>query len=80
MGTQISIKFSDEVLKHAKNFAKNAGFANLQDFIREILRQKIFEQPFENTGGIYTYKASEKSLAKNWLAKEEDKAWEHLQK
>jgi len=30
-------------------------------------------------GGKFTYLASEEALAKNWLSKEEDKAWEHLQ-
>lgn len=79
MSTQISIKFSDEMLERAKDFAGKSGFNNLQDFIREILRQKLFEQEVENLGGIYTSKASEKSLAKNWLTKEEDKAWKHLQ-
>ena len=29
--------------------------------------------------GYYTMLASERSLAKNWLTKEEDEAWEHLQ-
>lgn len=80
MGTQISIKFSDEMLKRVKVSAKKSGFDNLQSFIRELLRQKLFEQEFEAVGGIYTYKASEKALARNWLRKEEDEAWKHLQK
>jgi hypothetical protein len=49
----------------------------LQDFIRETMRQRIFEEPF---GGRYTAIASEKALAKHWLSKEEDVAWQHLQK
>jgi hypothetical protein len=28
--------------------------------------------------GFLIYKASEESLAKNWLLKEEDEAWIHL--
>ncbi len=51
--------------------------ATVQDFIREMLREKLFER--ENISGLNTYKASEASLAKNWLRKEEGKAWEHLQ-
>lgn len=80
MGTQISIKFSDEMLKRTKVSAKKAGFDSLQNFIRELLRQKLFEQDFEVIGGIYTYKASEKALARNWLRKGEDEAWKHLQR
>jgi hypothetical protein len=34
----------------------------------------------DDVGGINTYLASEKSLSRLWDTKEEDKAWEHLQK
>lgn len=78
MGTQISIKLSGKMLVTAKNYAKGHGYDNLQDFIRELLREKLFEN--EGVSGLYTYKASEASLAKNWLRKEEDEAWAHLQK
>jgi len=63
-------------MSSAKSYAEMHGFDNLQDFIRETLRQRLFE----NVGGKYTYLASEKSLARNWLKKEEDEAWSHLQK
>ena len=52
--------------------------AMVQNFIREMLRKKLFER--ENIGGMNAYEANEASLAKNWLRKEEDKAWAHLQK
>ena len=77
MSTQISLKLSDKMLATAKKYAQRRGYDNLQDFIREMLREKLFGQ--ENISGLNTYKASEASLAKNWLRKEEDKAWEHLQ-
>ena len=78
MSTQISLKLSDKMLATAKKYAKRQGYENLQDFIREMLREKLFER--ENISGLNTYKASELSLAKNWLRKEEDEAWGHLQK
>ena len=34
----------------------------------------------EELDGKLTYLASEKSLARDWLLKEEDEAWAHLQK
>ena len=77
MGTQISLKLSDKILEAAKIFADTKGFDSLQDFIRELLREKLFDK--EAVGGTYTYLASEKALAKNWMTKEEDKAWAHLQ-
>lgn len=78
MGTQISIKLSEKMFDNAKYYADTHGYDNLQDFIREILREKLFEE--ESLTGKLTYLASEKSLAKNWLLKEEDEAWAHLQK
>ncbi|HIH15658.1 MAG TPA: hypothetical protein HA360_01305 [Nanoarchaeota archaeon] len=78
MSTQISIKLSDKMYKSAKQFADKKGFDSLQDFIRETLREKLFEG--ESLSGKNTALASQKSLAKNWLKKEEDEAWKHLQK
>ncbi len=79
MSTQISLKLSDKMIKVARKEAERKGYDSLQDFIRESLREKLFEKE-ELVNGLLTYKASEKSLAKNWLTKEEDKAWAHLQK
>ncbi|MEK6963214.1 MAG: hypothetical protein AABX70_02210 [Nanoarchaeota archaeon] len=78
MSTQINLKLSEKMLKTARTMADVRGFDNLQDFIRETLREKLFEE--ENVSGICTTLASEKALAKNWLSKEEDEAWKHLQK
>ena len=78
MGTQISIKLSDKMFDTAKGYADLHGYDSLQDFIRETLRKKLFEE--EELDGKLTYLASEKSLARDWLSKEEDRAWAHLQK
>ena len=78
MGTQISLKLSTKMFVKAKKHAALRGYDTLQDFIRETLRETLFEN--ERISGLQTYKASERSLAKNWLRKEEDKAWQHLQK
>ncbi len=76
--TQISLQLPENVLSKAKKYARNKGYSSVQDFIREIVRERLFDG--ELFGGKYTAFASEKALAKNWLVKEEDKAWEHLQK
>ena len=80
MGTQISLKLSDRTYSSAKVYAEAYGFDTLQDFIRELIREKLFERESEIFGGFSTYKASEESLARYWLSPEEDKAWVHLQK
>lgn len=78
MSTQISIKLSDKMINLARDYADVHGFDNLQSFIRETLREKLFDS--EQISGKLTSLASEKSLAKNWQSKEEDEAWSHLQK
>ncbi|MFP4402963.1 MAG: hypothetical protein ACOC3X_03830 [Nanoarchaeota archaeon] len=80
MSTQINLKLSDEIFNTAKSYAKIKGYNNLQDFIRELLREKLFENEEKSLNGFLTYKASEENLAKNWLLKEEEEAWKHLQK
>lgn len=80
MSTQISLKLTDKMFGVAKNFAEVKGFDTLQDFIRELMREKLFEDEEEFISGLLTSKASEKALAKAWLSKDEDKAWKHLQK
>jgi metal-responsive CopG/Arc/MetJ family transcriptional regulator len=78
MSTQISLKLTDKLLASTKRYAKNHGYNTLQEFIRETLREKLFEQEQPLTG-LHTYKASETALARNWLTKEEDETWAHLQ-
>lgn len=77
MVEQLNLRLPDNLLEKARAFAKENGFSNIQELIKESLREKLFEK--ENIGGIFTYGASEKSLSKYWLTKEEDEAWEHLQ-
>ena len=78
MGTQISLKLSDTMIKKARKEAKTLGYDTIQDFIRETLRRRLFEE--EQISGKLTYLASEQSLAKHWLDAKEELAWKHLQK
>ncbi len=43
MNQQINIRLSDVMLKKAQVKAKGQGYENLQEFIRELLREKLFE-------------------------------------
>ncbi len=80
MNTQISLKLPDKLLNSAKHYADVHGFSSLQDLIRELLRKTLFEEYNETLSGLKTAIASETSLAKSWMSKEEDAAWAHLQK
>ena len=43
MNQQINIRISDVMLKKAQIKARKQGYENLQEFIRELLREKLFE-------------------------------------
>ena len=43
MNQQINIRLSDVMLKKAQVKARRQGYENLQEFIRELLREKVFE-------------------------------------
>ncbi len=80
MSTQISLQLSDRIFSSAKDYADVHGFDTLQEFIRELIRERLFERELELFGGFSTYVASEEALARHWLSPEEDEAWDHLQK
>ena len=46
--------------------------------MKHTLKKQLFEE--EKLDGKLTCLASKQALAKNWLDKKEDKAWEHLEK
>ncbi|PLW79669.1 hypothetical protein C0585_06770 [Candidatus Woesearchaeota archaeon] len=43
MTTQINLRLSEDFLEQAKEYAKNHGFLNVQEFMREAAREKIFD-------------------------------------
>ena len=44
MGTQINLRMSDELLEQSREYAKIHGFGNVQELIKESLREKVFEK------------------------------------
>jgi len=44
MTTQINIRVSEDFLDDARNYAKIHGYLNIQEFIRDAAREKIYEQ------------------------------------
>jgi len=43
MNTQINVRLPEAMLVSAKNYAEKHGFGTLQEFIKETLREKLFE-------------------------------------
>ncbi len=44
MNTQVNIRLPDKMLDSARDYAEKHGFGTLQEFIKEVLREKLFEE------------------------------------
>lgn len=44
MNAQVNLRISDELLENAREYAKKHGFGNVQELIKESLREKVFEE------------------------------------
>ena len=45
MNTQINVRVPDSLLDSAKDYAEKHGYGNVQNFIRETMREKMFDEP-----------------------------------
>lgn len=45
MGTQINLRLSEELLVKAQEYSNKHGFDNVQEFIKETLRERLFNEP-----------------------------------
>ena len=43
MSIQINLRMSEDFLEQAQHYAKTHGFLNVQEFIREAAREKIYD-------------------------------------
>jgi len=44
MSTQINLRLSEEFINSAKKQAEAQGFSTIQEFIKEVLREKLFHE------------------------------------
>lgn len=49
MNTQINLRLPEKMLATAKICAEEQGYTSLQEFIKEVLREKLFEKPAINS-------------------------------
>ena len=45
MNTQINVRLPEKVLVSAKSYTEEHGFNSIQEFIKEAIREKLFEKP-----------------------------------
>ena len=43
--TQINMRMDDDFLGKAKSYAQKHGFSNVQELMKETLREKLFDEP-----------------------------------
>ena len=73
MNTQINLRLSERMLNSAKSYANKNGFGTVQEFIKETVREKLFEKPEINKDElILVKKLAEISLKKNLFGTEEE--------
>jgi Arc/MetJ-type ribon-helix-helix transcriptional regulator len=45
MNTQINIRLPEKMLVSARDYAEKHGFSTMQEFVKELMREKLFEEP-----------------------------------
>ncbi len=45
MNTQINLRLPEKIIVSAKSYAEKHGYGTLQEFIKETLRERLFEEP-----------------------------------
>ena len=45
INTQINVRLPEKVLVSTKSYVEEHGFSSIQEFIKEAIREKIFEKP-----------------------------------
>lgn len=43
MNSQVNVRMSNELLSKSQKMSEKLGFSSLQEFIRETVREKVFE-------------------------------------
>jgi len=73
MNTQINLRMPDELLEQSREYAKKHGFGNVQELIKESLREKLFEKPMITKEELLLVKKlAEVTRKKNLFGTEEE--------
>ena len=73
MNQQVNLRLPENILKTATEYAEEHGFGNIQDFIKETLREKLYdESKISEEELILVQKLAEASNKKNLFGTEEE--------
>jgi len=45
MNAQINLRLPEKMLASARSYAEEHGFSTIQEFVKEIIREKLFDEP-----------------------------------
>ena len=73
MNAQINLRLPEKVLVSAKKYSEKHGYSTIQDFIKETMREKLFEEPeISKEELVLVKKLIEVSEKKNLFGDEEE--------
>jgi len=73
MNTQVNLRMPDDLLEEYQNYAQKHGYGNVQELIKESLREKVFErQEISKEELLLVKKLVEVSRKKNLFGTEEE--------
>jgi hypothetical protein len=70
--TQINVRLPDQILSTASHYAKKHGFGNIQELIKESLREKLFPLELNKEELMLVKKLAQVTEKKNLWGTEEE--------
>ena len=70
--TQINVRLPNQFLVTAKKYVKKHGFSNMQELIKESLREKLFPAELTKEELVLVKKLAQVTETKNLWGSEED--------
>jgi hypothetical protein len=80
MNTQINLRLQDSLLDTAKSYADKHGYGNVQELIKESLREKLFEEEKLSRKEITLVKALVEASNKQGFYRTEKELFDALRK
>ncbi|HLC19741.1 MAG TPA: hypothetical protein VJK72_02400 [Candidatus Nanoarchaeia archaeon] len=78
--TQINVRLPEKLLSSATRYAENHGFSNVQELIKNTLRQKLFEEPLVTAEELSLIKKLAEVSEKRGLFKTENDLFRKLRR
>lgn len=78
MNTQVNVRLSKKIIEDAKKYSKKKGFSNIQEFIKEAIREKLYDDTSVTKDEINYIKRIIEKSEKNNLYKTEKELFDML--